>query len=55
MKRAVYDRQFKMAAVKLAQETDRFAAQTATELGINGYSLRRWSGAEDQTFSVYLN
>ena len=33
MKRAVYDKQFKMAAVKLAQEADKSVTQTAIELG----------------------
>jgi len=42
MKRARYDKQFKMAAVKLAQEKDRSVAETASELGISGCSLRRW-------------
>ena len=42
IKRAVYDKQFKMAAVKLTQETDKSVAQTAAELGISGCSLRRW-------------
>ena len=39
MKRAVYDKQFKMAAVKLAQETDKSVAQTAAELGISGIEI----------------
>ena len=48
MKRAVYDKQFKMAAVKLAQETDKSVAQTAAELGISGCSLRRWINEYDE-------
>ena len=48
MKRAVYDKQFKMAAVKLAQETDKSVAQTASELGISGCSLRRWINEYDK-------
>ena len=48
MKRAVYDKQFKMAAVKLAQETDKSVSQTAAELGISGCSLRRWINEYDE-------
>jgi len=48
MKRAVYDKQFKMAAVKLAQESDKSVTQTATELGISGCSLRRWINEYDE-------
>ena len=48
MKRAVYDKQFKMAAVKLAQETDKSVAQTVAELGISGCSLRRWINKYDE-------
>lgn len=48
MKREVYDKQFKMAAVKLAQETDKSVAQTAVELGISGCSLRRWINEYDE-------
>lgn len=48
MKRAIYDKQFKMAAVKLAQETDKSVAQTTAELGISGCSLRRWSNEYDE-------
>lgn len=48
MKRAVYDKQFKMTAVKLAQETDKSVAQTASELGISGCSLRRWINEYDK-------
>lgn len=47
MKRAVYDKQFKMAAVKLAQETDKSVTQTAAELRISGCSLRRWINEYD--------
>ncbi len=36
MKRAVYDKQFKMAAVKLAQGTNQSVTQTAIDLGISG-------------------
>ena len=48
MKRAVYDKQFKMAAVKLAQETGKSVTQTANELGISGCSLRRWINEYDE-------
>ena len=48
MKRAIYDKQFKMAAVKLAQETDKSVAQTTAELGIRGCSLRRWINEYDE-------
>ena len=48
MKRAVYDKQFKMAAVKLAQESDKSVTQTATELGNSGCSLRRWINEYDE-------
>lgn len=48
MKRAVYDKQFKMAAVKLAQVTDKSVAQTVAELGISGCSLRRWINEYDE-------
>ena len=48
MKRGVYDKQFKMAAVKLAQESDKSVTQTATELGISGCSLRRWINEYDE-------
>ena len=41
MKRAVYDKQSKMAAVKLAQEAEKSVAEKAKELGISGSSLRR--------------
>ena len=42
MRRAVYDKQFKMAAVKLAQTEDKSVLDTAKELGISSSSLRRW-------------
>ncbi len=55
MKRAVYDKQFKMAAVKLAQETDKSVAQTAAELGISGCSLRRWINEYDEYGNALFN
>ena len=48
MKRAVHDKQFKMAAVKLAQEDDKSVSQTAMDLGISGSSLRRWINEYDE-------
>ena len=42
MKRKVYDRQFKIAAVKVALEDEVTVSQVANELGINGNVLRRW-------------
>lgn len=42
MKRAVYDKQFKMAAVKMAQSEDTSVQETAKELDISVSSLRRW-------------
>jgi len=42
MKRKVYDRQFKIAAVKVALEDEVTVTQVANELGINGNVLRRW-------------
>ncbi len=48
MKRAVYDKQFKMAAVKLAQGTNQSVTQTAIDLGISGSSLRRWINEYDE-------
>lgn len=48
MKRAVYDKQFKMAAVKLAQTEDKSVLDTAKELGISPSSLRRWINEYDE-------
>ena len=48
MKRAVYDKQFKMAAVKLAQTEDKSVLNTAKELGISSSSLRRWINEYDE-------
>ena len=42
MKRAAYDKQFKVAAVKLAISEEMTVAQVARELGINSNTLRRW-------------
>ena len=48
MKRAVYDKQFKMAAVKLAQTEDKSVLDTAKGLGISPSSLRRWINEYDE-------
>ena len=48
MKRSVYDKQFKMAAVKMSQSTDKSVLEVARELGISGSSLRRWINEYDE-------
>ena len=48
MKRAVYDKQFKMAAVKMSQSEDKSVVDTAKELGISASSLRRWINKYDE-------
>ena len=48
MKRAVYDKQFKMAAVKHTQSTDQSVSEVAKTLGISGSTLRRWINEYDQ-------
>lgn len=48
MKRAVYDKQFKMAAIKLAQTEDKSVLNTAKGLGISPSSLRRWINEYDE-------
>ena len=48
MKRAVYDKQFKMASVKHAQSTDQSVSEVAKTLGISGSTLRRWINEYDQ-------
>ena len=48
MKRAVYDKQFKMAAVKHAQSADQSVNEVAKTLGISGSTLRRWINEYDQ-------
>lgn len=42
MKRAIYDKQFKIAAVKLVQNEDYSVTKASNELSISGSSLRRW-------------
>ena len=48
MKRAVYDKQFKLAAVKMAQTEDKSVLDTARELGVSANSLRRWINEYDE-------
>jgi transposase len=48
MKRAVYDKQFKMAAVKLSQSTDKSVLEVSRELGISSSSLCRWINEYDE-------
>ena len=48
MKRATYDKQYKMAAVKHAQSVSRPVKDVARELGISGTTLRRWINEYDE-------
>jgi len=48
MKRAVYDKQFKMAAVKMAGSESPSVKEVAKELGISTSSLRRWINEYDE-------
>ena len=48
MKRAVYDKQFKLAAVKLAGAGASSVAEVARELGVSTSSLRRWINEYDE-------
>lgn len=48
MKRAVYDRQFKIAAVKMASEDNVSVKEVALELNISVSSLRRWINEYDE-------
>lgn len=48
MKRAVYDKQFKTAAVKHGQSADQSINTVAKELGIRGTTLRRWINEYDE-------
>lgn len=48
MKRAVYDKQFKVAAVKMALSEENTVTQVAKDLGINGNTLRRWINEYDE-------
>jgi transposase len=42
MKRAIYDKQFKIAVVKLVQNEDYSVTKAANELSISGSSLQPW-------------
>ena len=48
MKRAVYDKQFKIAALKMAQLGDKSVLETAKELSISVSGLRRWINEYDE-------
>ena len=48
IKRAVYDKQFKMSAVKLAQEADKSVLDIVKELYVSTSSLRRWINEYDE-------
>ncbi len=48
MKRAVYDKQFKMAAVKHGQNAGQSIHDVAQEPGISGITLRRWINEYDE-------
>jgi len=48
MKRAVYDKQFKMSAVKHAQSVDQSVNEVAMEIGVSGTTLRRWINEYDE-------
>lgn len=48
MKRAVHDKQFKMAAIKYAQSVEQSVNAVTTELGISGTTLRRWINEYDE-------
>lgn len=48
MKRAVHHKQFKMAAVKMAQAEAQSVLNTAKELGVSASSLRRWINEYDE-------
>ena len=48
MKRASYDKQFKMAAVKHAQSVSQPVKDVARDLGISGTTLRRWINEYDE-------
>jgi len=48
MKRTVYDKQFKIAAVKMAQADGKSVFEIAKELSISNSSLRRWINAYEE-------
>lgn len=45
---AIYDKQYKIAAVKHAQSVSRPAKDVVRELGISGTTLRRWIDEFDE-------
>lgn len=48
MKRAAYNKKFKMRAVKLAQGSDQSVNEAAWELSISGTTLRSWINKYDE-------
>ena len=48
MKRAIYDKQFKLAAVRLSGAGASSVADVAKDLGISTSSLRRWINEYDE-------
>ena len=52
MKRAIYDKEFKIAAVQMGQASDKSVLEVAKELGISGSSLRRWINEYDNMAKV---
>ena len=48
MKRAVYDKPFKIAAVKSVQSEDDSVTKVANELRVNGSSLQPWINEYDE-------
>ncbi|MPM24161.1 hypothetical protein SDC9_70642 [bioreactor metagenome] len=48
MRRAIYDKQFKMAADKHVQSVSQPVKDVARELGISGTTLRRWINEYDE-------
>ncbi|MDD5908699.1 MAG: transposase [Clostridiales bacterium] len=54
MKRAVYDKQFKMAAVKHAQSVKPSVSEAAKTSGISVGTLRRWINEYEQYGERYI-
>ncbi|MPN12475.1 hypothetical protein SDC9_159793 [bioreactor metagenome] len=50
MKRAVYDKQFKMAAEKYSQSVAQSVKDVARERGIIGTTLRHWINEYDEYY-----
>lgn len=48
MKRSMYDKQFKLSAVKLASTDATSVKEVAKELGLSVSSLRRWINEYDE-------